>query len=44
MTNKRVLNLAKTNRSLKLEIKQREIRCFGHIIRADKIQKAMLTG
>ena len=37
MTNERVLELAKTNRSLKLEIKQGKIRYFGHIIRADKI-------
>ena len=44
MTNERVLELAKTNRSLKLEIKQRKIRYFGQIIRADKIQKALLTG
>ena len=44
MTNKRALELAKTNRSLKLEIKQRKLRYFGHIIRADKIQKVLLTG
>ena len=44
MANKTVLEVAKTNRSLKLEIKQRQIRYFGHIIRADKIQKALLTG
>ena len=44
MTKKRVLELAKTNRSLKLEIKQRKIRYFGHIVRADKIQRALLTG
>ena len=44
MTNKRVLELAKTNRSPKLEIKQRKIRYFGHIIIADKTHKALLTG
>ena len=44
MTNKRVLELAKKNRSPKLEMKKRKIRYFGHIIRADKIQKALLTG
>ena len=44
MTNKRVLELTKTNGSLKLEIRQREIRYFWHIVRTDKIQKALLTG
>ena len=44
MTNKTVLHLAKTTRSIKFEIKQRKIRYFGHIIRANKIQKTLLTG
>ena len=41
--NKRVPVLAKTTRSLTLEIKLRKIRYFGHIMRAQKIQKAILT-
>ena len=44
MTNKQVLGSAKTTRSLKMEIKQRKIRYFGHIIREDELQKALLTG
>ena len=34
----------KTTASLKLEIQQRKMRYFGRILRADKIQKILLTG
>ena len=44
MTNKRAQELAKKTRFLKLEIKQRKIRYFGRIIKADKLPKALLTG
>ena len=44
MTNITVLERAKTTRSLEMKIMQRKVKYFGHIIRADKIQKTLLTG